>query len=225
MDEAALSMGAMMQWIREAIVDRRTNPRDDLVTKLVAARQEDGSPIANDSILSVLIQFIGGGQETTVKLLMNAMWMLVQRPDVERQLRADPSLIDDFIEEVLRHDSPVHSVFRVTRSDVEIGGVAIPAGSMVQLAIGAANRDPLFFPDADAFDLNRNGRTHMAFSQGPHFCPGSLLARLEGVVAFTHLLERFSTIELSPVQPLEDVPFYRSHLHRGVRELWIDYTL
>jgi cytochrome P450 len=213
----------MMQWIFEAIPDRRQSPRDDLVSKLVEVRRPDGSDIPDMSVATVLVTFITGGQETTAKLLMNCMWILLQRPDIESELRADQSLISSFVEETLRHQSPVQGMFRVTLSDVVLGGVGIPAGSLVQLMYGAANRDPAFFPDADTFDLHREGRNHFAFAQGAHFCPGASLARLELKIAFEQLLKRFKKLELAGPRSPSDVTFFRSHILRGVRELWIDF--
>ncbi|HVH97309.1 MAG TPA: cytochrome P450, partial [Enhygromyxa sp.] len=118
-------------------------------------------------------------------------------PDLHAALRADPSLVPSFVDEMLRFDGPTHMLMRLTTRDVEVHGVTIPAYSPVGLMIGAANRDPSHFEDPDTFKLDRNPRGALAFGHGPHVCIGAALAKIEGKVFLRELTRRFSRIELS----------------------------
>jgi len=216
---------AEVNWVSKAIQERKKCPGDDLISKFVSARRSDGCPIPDDSIIGAITLIVAGGQETTAKTLTNSMWMLLQRPDVEAELRADPSLIPAFIDEVLRFQSPVQGMMRVALSDVEFDGVAIPAGSQVQLTFGAANRDPTFYPHANDFDIHRsNLLDHAAFGKGPHTCPGRSLARLEMRIAWEELLKRYSSIKLGRENTIDSVPFFTSNVLRGVRKIWVDFS-
>ena len=163
---------------------------------------------------------IVGGHETVTSALASGVMLLAQQPDVEAALRADPSLVRNFVEEVLRLESPSQGFFRYAVRAEELNGVAIPEGAMVHLRFGAANRDPAQFPNPDALDLRRpNAGSHMAFSQGEHHCIGAPLARLELQSAFSSLLQHFSKIQLVPGESLEHLPGLAL---RTLRTLWVD---
>ena len=139
----------------------------------------------------------GAGQETTAKLLSAALRVLGDRPDIQQQLRDDRSLIPIFVEECLRMDSPVKSVFRMARKSTTLGDADVPAGTTVMVSPGAANRDPRRFDDPHEFQLDRkNVREHIAFSRGIHSCPGAPLARVEGRVSIERILDRMADITI-----------------------------
>jgi cytochrome P450 len=214
-------------WLAEAIQDRKVNPKDDLVTTMVQTRYEDGTAVPDDVIMGILTPFNVGGQETTAKTMMSAMWTMLTKSGLQAELRADPSLVPNFIEETLRHQAPVQGMFRVSTTDSEIAGVPIPAGSLIHLAFGAAGRDPAKFDDPDAFDVHRpEARRHLAFGHGRHHCPGSTLARLELKTGFEQILQRTTDIRLTPGQEsLQRLPWYRSHVLRGIMELHLEFDL
>jgi cytochrome P450 len=139
----------------------------------------------------------GAGQETTAKMLSAAMRVLGDRPDIQQQLREDRSAIPIFIEECLRMDSPVKSVFRMARKTTKLGDVDVKAGTTVMVSPGAANRDPNRFEEPHEFRLDRkNVREHIAFSRGIHSCPGAPLARVEGRVSLERILDRMADITI-----------------------------
>jgi cytochrome P450 len=190
-----------LEWADEKFVhyieDRRQNPRDDVLTGLATALYPDGStPPVTDVVRTATFLF-GAGQETTAKLLSAALRVLGDRPDIQQQLRDDRSLIPVFIEECLRMDSPVKSVFRMARKSTALGDIPVPAGTTVMVSPGAANRDPNRFDNPHEFQLDRkNVREHIAFSRGIHSCPGAPLARVEGRVSIERILDRLGDITI-----------------------------
>lgn len=193
-------------YLAKVFEDRRGHPRDDLISALVHAHtaEEGGEePLTVHELQNLMHQLITGGFETSMSALSHGLWQLLRFPDQMALLRKEPSLIDGFIDESLRFESPVQGLMRRTTQDVELGGVTIPAASMVIPRYGAANRDESKFPDADRFDIRReNANQHMAFGLGTHFCVGASLARQELRVSFRLLLERLDEIELD--RPLPD---------------------
>jgi cytochrome P450 len=177
--------------------ERREHPRDDLLSDLVHARfdsgERAGQQLQMHEMLSVIQQLLVAGNETTTKLIAAGMQMLIDHPDQMAAVLADPSLITNLVEESLRIETPVQMLPRVTKVDVTVGGVDIPAGELLFVVYGCANRDEAKYPDAARFDVHRsNARTNLAFGQGPHFCPGAALARSEARIAFELLLSRCS---------------------------------
>jgi cytochrome P450 len=189
----------MDHYLREAVEARRREPGDDVVSDLVRAKV-DGVALTDDEIVAFLAMLLPAGLDTTGNLLGNAMLALLDRPGDLARLRADPTLIPAFVEEVLRHDPPVHGIPRMTTKDVELGGVTVPAGSMILALIGSANRDEAQFPDPDRFDLGRETQTQagIAFGHGVHFCLGVNLARMEGRIGVEALLSRFQAFSRAP---------------------------
>src|SRR5207245_10947843 len=135
------------------------------------------------------------GNETTTNLMSNMLNILVDRPELWRQLREDRSLVEPVIEETLRYESPVQQLNRMTTREVEVSGVRIPQGELVTVFFGAANRDPNEFPNPDEFRLDRDLRNHVAFGMGIHYCLGAPLARAEAKVSLNAFLDRFSEIK------------------------------
>jgi len=196
----AEDMLALARYLERAIAERRDAPKpgDDLITRLVQ-ESEEAEGISDRQILGVVSQLLVGGNETTTSLITNAVWRLLERPERWEQLRADPSLLAELLEESLRFDPPVLGLFRTTTRDVELHGVCIPKDSKVMLCYAAANRDPEAFEKPDDFRLDRSPeelRRHLSFGHGVHFCLGAALARLEASLALEILMERKPKLSL-----------------------------
>ncbi len=187
---------AMHRWF-EAHVDRlRTDPGDDLLSRLATAQGPDRLDAGELRAVGLLV--LGAGFETTVSLLSNAVVQLDAHPDQLKLLRHEPERWPNAVEEVLRYDSPVQLTAREAYVDTEVAGAPMSAGEAVLVFLGGANRDPAVFDDAQTFDVTRaNAHEHLAFSAGPHFCLGASLARLEGAVALRLLYERFPDLRLA----------------------------
>jgi cytochrome P450 len=187
-------------YLADMIQQRRTTPRDDLLTRLIEA-EVDGERLSEEEILGFFQLLIVAGQETTANLINNAILCLLEHPDQLARLRAAPELLPKAIEEVLRYRSPVQWAVRMPRRDVEVHGQTIPAGDHVLAMIGSANRDPRQFPDAGRFVISRDPNPHVAFGHGIHFCLGAALSRMESRIALADLLARFKNFELATDQP------------------------
>jgi cytochrome P450 len=179
---------------------RAKHPSDDLMTELLQAEFEDKTGtvrrLSREEVLTYTNVLAGAGNETTGRLIGWAGKLLADHPDQRRQLVADPSLIPNSIEEILRYEPPAPHVARYVARDVEIHGRTVPEGSVMMLLIGAANRDDRVHPDGDRFDIHRQVDRHLSFSHGIHFCLGAALARLEGRVALDEVLKRFPEWEV-----------------------------
>ena len=209
------------EYFAAKVDERRAEPQDDLISDIVQARVE-GEALTMDEMLGMFSQFLVAGNETTTKHITSTMLMLLEHPDQMAQVRADPSLIPNLVEESLRLDTPVQGLYRTANVDTVVGGVAIPAGSHVMVMYASANRDDAQFPDAERFDVCRaNAKTHLAFSQGPHFCLGAALARSESRIAIETLLDRLDDIAIAPENRFEYEPTYVLH---GLKELHLTFT-
>ncbi|WP_394943024.1 cytochrome P450 [uncultured Ilumatobacter sp.] len=203
---------------------RRAEPSDDLISTLVHAHEgeEGAEQLTVAELQNLMHQLITGGFETTTSALNHGMWLLTRRPYVQDRLRSDLSLIPAFIEETLRFESPVQGLVRTATQDVEVSGVVIPEGSIVMVRYAAANRDEAMFDRAADFDLDRESTKHLAFGAGPHFCVGAALARQELITAFTHWIERTSSIELA--RPFEGAVHEPSFILFPMKELPLRFT-
>ncbi|MGW7457175.1 cytochrome P450 family protein [Streptomyces sp. NPDC054797] len=203
----------MTAYLRELVEAKAKDPGEDLLSALIrtlpdgpdgsgGATIEDGDQLSPDELIGMAFLLLVAGHETTVNLIGNGVRALLAHPDQLAALRADPDgLIDGAVEEMLRYDGPVqHATYRFARTDLEIGGVRIPAGSSVLVALAAADRDPARFaePRPEVFDIRRAGPSHVAFGHGIHFCLGAPLARMEGRIAIRGLLERFPDLAEDP---------------------------
>src|SRR5262245_11569863 len=186
---------AMVGYFRRLIGERRGKPGPDLLSGLIEA-EEAGDRLSERELLSTCILLYVAGHETTVNLIGNGLLALLYHPDERRRLQDDPGLLTAAIEEFLRYDGPVQRTGRQAAQDVEIGGVPIPAGSLVLGLLGAANRDPAHFAEPDCLDLRREEPRHLAFGSGIHYCLGAPLARLEAQVAIGTVLRRFPSLAL-----------------------------
>jgi len=181
----------------DLVEKRRREPQDDLLTDLVTARPGGDEPLDNEELLSFLTVLLVAGNQTSTSLLNSMMLHLLRDPALMERVRADHTLIPALVEETLRYQSPIQTFFRKTTRDTVVGEVTIPAGSMVLVGFGAANRDERRFSCPEAFDVNRpNAREHVAFSFGPHTCPGAGLGRSEARIGMEVFLERFARISL-----------------------------
>ncbi len=182
--------------LQELVDQRWVEPTPDLVGDLVRAAHEGA--LTRQELLSTLFQLIVAGHHTTTSLIGNGVAALLQHPEQWAALVADPHLVPQAVEEILRWDAPVpHSTFRYAVNDVTIGDVVIPAGVQVIVSLAAAGRDPSRFSDAEGFDVTRSRTAHVAFGHGVHHCLGAPLARLEAQLAFTALLRRFPHLRLA----------------------------
>ncbi|MGO1055339.1 cytochrome P450 family protein [Crossiella sp. CA198] len=195
--EAAAAVDGLVAYMAGLIEAKRVAPADDLISDLIAI-SEDGDRLSAEELVAMGVLLLNAGHETTVNLIGNGAVLLLQRPDVLERLRERPELVPAAVEEFLRLDGPVHpGLIRVATEDSEIGGVPVPAGSLLLLSTSGANRDPRQFADPDRIDLDRPANAHLALGHGIHFCVGARLARLEGEIAFSTLLRRFPKLELA----------------------------
>ena len=204
----------MREYLNALAEERRSAPRDDLLSGLVHA-EVDGERMSDDDLLGIFQLLLLAGHETSTNLINNAVMSLMEHPDELHRLRSHPELIPSAIEEVLRFRSPVQAMFRVTTREVEMGKAVIPAGRLVIAMIGSANRDPARFADPHRFDVTRQPNPHIAFGHGIHFCLGAPLARMEARVALSELLSRVGTMELATSEPWE--PRAAFHVHGPAR--------
>jgi cytochrome P450 len=211
------------------IAERRSIPREDVLTGLATATYPDGSVPPLLEVVRPATFLFGAGQETVTKLLSAALRVLGDRPDIQDRLRDDRSLIGTFIEEALRFESPTKVDFRLARKTTTLGGVPIKAGTVMMLCLGAANRDPRKFAEPHEFQLDRkNVREHIAFGRGIHTCAGAPLARVEGRVTINRMLDRMANIQINAAKhgPIDHRSYHYepTFLLRGLTELHIEFT-
>jgi cytochrome P450 len=210
--------GEMSEYLGRVLAQRRSQPRDDLLTRLSEA-DIDGQRLTHEEILGFFQLLLLAGQETSTNLINNAIVCLLENPDQLALLRQQMNLLPSAIEEVLRFRSPLQWMIRRTTCDTEMpmngGGVAIAAGKVVLAMIGSANRDPRYFPNANQFDMQRSPNPHIAFGHGVHFCLGAPLARLEARIALTDLLTRLHDLKRATDEPWE--PRKALHVHGPTR--------
>jgi cytochrome P450 len=174
--------------------------RGDVLSDLV--EREAAGELSHDEVVSLGWSYVAAGQDTTMNLLGGGLQLLLTDQALAERLIADPERTTDFIDEYLRIYSPTQVVWRRTAEEVELHGVVIPARSFVHVLIGSANRDPRMFPDPDVFDLDRpNSADHLAFGAGAHYCPGGVLGKLLGELAFRALYPHLSRLSLDPARP------------------------
>lgn len=211
------------------IADRRERPRDDVLTGLATATYPDGSTPPLLEVVRPATFLFAAGQETVTKLLSAAVQVLGDQPELQARLRADRGLIGPFIEEALRMQSPTKVDFRLARKTTTLGGVHIPAGTVIMLCLGAANRDPRKFENPNEFRIDRkNVREHIAFGRGIHTCAGAPLARVEGQITINRLLDRTSELRINEAKhgpaSSRQYRYELTFLLRGLTELHIEFT-
>jgi cytochrome P450 len=188
-----------LAYLRTLVARRRAQPGDperDVLTRLIQG-EDGGERLSERELLHNIIFILNAGHETTTNLVGNGLYALLEWPQERARLLAAPALIRTAVEEFLRFESPNQLGNRLTTAPVDLDGVAIPAGTYLTIAIGAANRDPAEFPDPDRLDLAREPNRHLAFGSGPHVCIGLNVARLEGRIAIGRFLARFPAYRLA----------------------------
>jgi cytochrome P450 len=208
----------LLAYLRRIIAERRREPRDDLISAMIAAQEErdalsDGELLATSNLLLI------AGHETTTNLIGNGTLALLRHPEELARLRGEPGLLRGGIEELLRWDSPVQATVRIATEACELGGQPIRAGALLVCGIGAANRDPAAFAEPERLDVGRVENHHLSLGFGAHFCLGAPLARLEAEVAFRALLDRLPGLRLAA----ERVEFRPNPILRGLRALPVGF--
>ncbi|MFL6062586.1 MAG: cytochrome P450 [Marmoricola sp.] len=213
----------MFGYFADLLAARRKAPADDLVTALMLA-EDEGDRMTDGELTAFLFLMVVAGNETTTKLLGNAVANISCHPEQQAAVFADPDLIAPWIEETLRYEASSQLLARHTLQDVTIGGVTCPAGSQLLINVGSANHDHDVFENAEEFDIRRDKAElskHIAFGGGRHFCLGANLARLEANIALQQLVERVASVE---VKHDEAVRMYSANV-RGYASLPVRVTL
>jgi|FLYL01.1.fsa_nt_gi cytochrome P450 len=213
MERGRKAIEELAAYIGDVIAERRKEPRDDLISGLIAA-EENGQVLSEAEIFATTILLLIAGNETTTNLIGNGLLALLQNPGELQTLREDLSLIPSAVEELLRYASPVQGTGRVAMTPLEIAGETVQEGQLVFLLLAAANRDPEKFADPDRLDVRRNPTDHLAFGDGIHFCLGAPLARAEAQIALRALLTRFPKIEQA-----SEAQWGGTFIIRGVKHL------
>ncbi|MFF1867688.1 cytochrome P450 [Streptomyces sp. CB03911] len=195
-DKSEEAIGQYEEYLSGLIRQRRREPGDDLISALVATQAQDDR-LTDSELLSTCFVLITAGDETTTHLIGNGVLALLRHPDQLARLRADPGLIRGAVEELARYDTVTQAIVRVVAEDLEIGGRTLREGELVYLFLGATNRDPEQFEDPDRLDLSRPGNRHLSFGNGPHFCLGGPLAKLQAEVAVGTLVRRLPQLRLA----------------------------
>jgi cholest-4-en-3-one 26-monooxygenase len=211
--------GELHAYLGRLVEERRRDPRDDLMSELLRA-DLDGAPLTDQQLLLYCELLVEAGNETTRNAISGGLLAFSEHPDQWRRLRAQPELLPDAVEEILRWVSPISHFVRTATEDCEVRGVTIRAEEQVALYFGSANRDEEVFGDPFSFRVDRRPNPHLAFGFGEHFCMGAHLARVELETVFRLLLERLESFEVSgPVVRLESI------VNGSIKHLPIRYRL
>lgn len=213
------------EYFARHLAERRAEPHDDVMSEYVNNSYRDTGELPEvGDLVGIAGVLFGAGQETTVHMFSSGMRILLDHPEIQKELRDDPSLAPLFIEEVLRYEPPVKALCRLALEDNEVGGVEIPAGSIVLLSWAAANRDPERWTHPDEFDMHREeSRAVVSFGFGEHSCPGAPLARLEGQIGFQKILSRTTDLRhATGADPLEYLP---SFILRALRDVPVEFDV
>jgi len=226
---ASPALAFMGAYFARYIQERRDNPRDDVMTEMALAKYPDGTTPALIEVVKTAMFLFAAGQDTSAKLLGNAIRYLAEHPDLQQQLRDDRTLIPGFIEEMLRMEGSTKATFRLAKRNTRIGDVEVPAGKMVVIALAAANRDPQRWDDPAAFRIGRQRiKEHLAFGRGAHTCAGAPLARAEVNVLLDRILEHTSAVTLSEThhgpKNARTIEYEASYIIRGLAELHVEFA-
>jgi cytochrome P450 len=225
--------GNILEFLEEFFIpyieERRREPRDDVLTGMAQARFPDGSLPDVIDVVRVGTILFSGGQGTSARFQIAMLKLLAEEPGLQQRLRADRSLIPNFVEEGLRFKSPTKLTFRMARTSTEVGGVRIPAGSPIVLLLGAADRDVRRFECPAEFDPDRpNAGHHVAFGRGRHSCPGGPLVRSEARITLDRVLDRLDDIRISEAHHgppgSRQFDFTPSYIIQGVDALHLEFT-
>ncbi|MGA5414234.1 cytochrome P450 family protein [Streptomyces pseudogriseolus] len=223
-DVRGAAAASMAQYLATLVEGKRRQPGEDLMSALIHSADEDGDRLSPEELLGMAWLLLVAGHETTVNLISNGALALLTHPEQLAALRADPTLMDNAIEEMLRYDGPVETpTYRFTTEPVTIGDTVVPGGGeLVLVALADADRDPARFPTPDRFDITRDARGHVAFGHGIHHCLGAPLARLEARIAFGTLLDRCPDLTLD-IHPAA-ITWRPGMMIRGPQSLPVRFT-
>ena len=216
-EQARRAEGEFVAFLRDYVDRRRSEPRQDLLTRLIEA-EEDGDRLSEDELISTCILLLNAGHEATVNVIGNGTRALLENPEQLAEWRADPERTASAVEELLRFDTPLHLFNRWVLEDLEVGGLELKQGMEVSLLLGAANHDPRAFDRPERLDLARDPNPHLSFGAGLHYCLGAPLARLELQTALPILWARLPRLELAEAPSFKD-----SYHFRGLESLQVRY--
>jgi cytochrome P450 len=218
--EILAAQAALRDYMTALVADKRRRPGDDLLSALIAVRDEDDGRLDEEELIFLGVALLVTGHETTANQISNTVYALVTRHanDDTRALLQHPESIERTVEELLRVYPPGdEAMLRITLDDVVLGGTLIPAGAAVLPSIGSANRDGAQFPDADKMETGRGANPHLTFGHGTHYCIGSGLARAELQIVLSSLLRRFPDLRLA--DPAQEISRPTGRLVHGVTSL------
>jgi cytochrome P450 len=223
--ECARLVVEMQHFFKQQIDQRRESPRDDILTVLANGKFESGADIPMDELLSIVtIDLLASGNETTTSGITSGMLKLIEHPDILEALQSNPKLIPNFVEEVVRLESPAQGMFREVTRETTVGGVEFRQGDVLSLRFGAANRDEAAFDNADKIDLHRKkAGNHLAFGVGRHHCVGAPLARQELITSFQVLVSRLERVALKNAEQVHK--YTPSFFGRNLEALEIEFKL
>lgn len=207
-DRAIRDSVELFDYVRKMAEQRRTHPGEDLLSTLLHA-EEQGDRLTIDELVATVCMLLVAGNETTADVIASGLALLLSHPAQLDALRADPTLVDSAVLEVLRYESPLQFTGRVAAQDVQLGPHTVEKGVNVFFCLASANRDPRQFDRADEFDIRRGDRRHLAFGAGPHFCIGNQLALAEAGAFLRHLLARSPAMELTGPAVVRTDRFYQ----------------
>ncbi|MEU9041371.1 MULTISPECIES: cytochrome P450 [unclassified Kitasatospora] len=213
-EQFAPAVRGMADVTRKLIDARRAEPRDDLISELVEAQEDDSERLNDDELVALAMVLVQAGHETVRNLIALGALTLLQHPDQLRLFKENPAIGDRAVAELVRHTAPVkHTFRRFATEPVEIGGVTVQPGEAIQVVLAAANRDPEEFEHPERLDLTREHNPHLGFGRGAHYCLGGSLALIEGEIALTSLFDRFPDLRPA-VDPAEIAPRYLLAMQR-----------
>lgn len=215
--EAGVKLG---EYFRDLLAERRARPGDDLVS-LLATTEVDSEYLPEEVLISFLRQLMNAAGDTTYRGTSILLTALLQSPDQLDDVREDRSLLPLAIEEALRWDGPVAVALRMARVDTVLGGVAIRAGSLLDIVSASANRDPAIWPDPDRFNIHRETKQHFSFARGPHLCVGMHLARVEMTRALNAILDRLVGLRLDATRPAPEI---RGSMMRVPKHIYVEFA-
>lgn len=218
--ECAKDVVAFQHYFRDVIESRQKQPQDDLITDLVQAKVDGERSLDTAELLSIIQQILVAGNETVTSAIAGGMLLLTNNKEQMKLVQTDISLLENFVEEVLRMQSPTAGMWRVVTEDTKLQDVDLKARSLVMLRFDAANRDSLKFIEGERFDVRRhNASNHLSFGHGIHFCLGAMLARKEMQIAYQRLLLRLKDIRLAQ----EGYQYLPNVLMRTLKHLYIEF--
>lgn len=208
-ERALRGLSEMDAYFRSLVAQRRAEPGEDMLSAMMSTDESDDK-LSDDELVAMCALLLFAGHETTTNSIANAMLALLRNPDALAALRADPSLLNTAVEELLRYDGPIKVINRWVVAETELGGRTISPGERVHLVLASANRDPDKFTDPDTLDLTRSPNPHVAFGKGIHACIGAQLARMETRIAVGRIVERLPGLALAQEPVWKDALASRS---------------